>query len=152
MARRVQVHVVPAELPGAGLITVVDTVVVLSDASFETLAAAAFVSGALVDLGAVSTGGAVVNQANFVAQQSALTSAQQGALTSSQNATTAAIDLTTSEALANALKANYNQLQTDVAALRTSYNALQVDMAATLAKVNAELTALQLAGGPQKSS
>ncbi len=42
------------------------------------------------------------------------------ALTSSQNATTAATDLTTSEALANALKANYNQLQVDVAALRTA--------------------------------
>ena len=42
------------------------------------------------------------------------------ALTSAQNATTAAVDLATSEALANALKANYNQLQTDVAALRTA--------------------------------
>ena len=42
------------------------------------------------------------------------------ALTSSQNATTAATDLTTSEALANALKASYNQLQTDVAALRAA--------------------------------
>jgi hypothetical protein len=39
-------------------------------------------------------------------------------LTSSQNATAAATDLTTSEALANALKANYNQLQADVVALR----------------------------------
>lgn len=39
------------------------------------------------------------------------------ALTSSQNATAAATDLTTAEALANALKANYNQLQTDVANL-----------------------------------
>jgi len=39
------------------------------------------------------------------------------ALTSVQNATTAATDLTTSEALANALKANYNALQADVAAL-----------------------------------
>jgi hypothetical protein len=39
------------------------------------------------------------------------------ALTSAQNATTAAVDLPTSEALANALKANYNALQTDVAAL-----------------------------------
>ena len=44
----------------------------------------------------------------------------QVALTSSQNATAAATDLGTSEALANALKANYNQLQTDVAALRTA--------------------------------
>jgi hypothetical protein len=37
-----------------------------------------------------------------------------------QNATTAAVDLATSEALANALKANYNALQTDVAALGTA--------------------------------
>lgn len=40
-----------------------------------------------------------------------------GALTSSQNATTAATDLATSEALANALKASFNALQADVAAL-----------------------------------
>ena len=39
------------------------------------------------------------------------------ALTSAQNATTAAVDLPTSEALANALKANYNALQADVAAI-----------------------------------
>ena len=39
------------------------------------------------------------------------------ALASVQNATTAAVDLATSEALANALKANYNTLQADVAAL-----------------------------------
>jgi hypothetical protein len=38
------------------------------------------------------------------------------ALTSSQNATTAATDLTTSEALANALKTSYNALQADHAA------------------------------------
>ena len=39
------------------------------------------------------------------------------ALTSSQNSTAAAVDLPTTEALANALKASYNQLQTDVANL-----------------------------------
>lgn len=39
------------------------------------------------------------------------------AMTSAQNATAAAADLPTAEALANALKANYNQLQADVAAL-----------------------------------
>lgn len=39
------------------------------------------------------------------------------ALTSAQNATAAAVDLATSEALANALKANYNALQTNVAAI-----------------------------------
>lgn len=54
----------------------------------------------------------------------ATTVADMGALTSSQNATAAATDLTTSEALANALKANYNQLQTDVAAMRTALLAL----------------------------
>jgi hypothetical protein len=39
------------------------------------------------------------------------------ALTSAQNATTAASDLATSEALANALQTSYNALQADVAAL-----------------------------------
>jgi len=39
------------------------------------------------------------------------------ALTSTQNATTAAVDLATSEALANALKTSYNALQADVAAI-----------------------------------
>lgn len=39
------------------------------------------------------------------------------ALTSGQNATTAASDDTTSQALANALKADYNKLQADFAAL-----------------------------------
>jgi hypothetical protein len=82
----------------------------------------------LQDLG--TTTGAVSVQANFVAADTGLTS--------SQNATAAAVDLTTTEALANALKANYNQLQVDVANLRTAFNA--------------ELAALQTAGGPQKSS
>jgi hypothetical protein len=42
------------------------------------------------------------------------------ALTSVQNATAAATDLPSSEALANALKANYNALQADVAAIGTA--------------------------------
>ncbi|HEY5079413.1 MAG TPA: hypothetical protein VII43_06180, partial [Opitutaceae bacterium] len=42
------------------------------------------------------------------------------ALTSAQNATAAAVDLATSEALANALKASFNQLQADVVALRAA--------------------------------
>lgn len=42
------------------------------------------------------------------------------ALTSVQNATAAAVDLASSEALANALKASFNALQTDVAALRAA--------------------------------
>ena len=41
-------------------------------------------------------------------------------LTSAQNATSAAVDLTTSEALANALKTNYNALQVDVAAIKAA--------------------------------
>ncbi len=56
-------------------------------------------------------------------------------LTSVQNTTTAAIDLPTAEALANALKANYNALQVDVVALR--------------AWLVAEYAALTVAGGPQ---
>lgn len=50
------------------------------------------------------------------------------ALTSAQNATAAAADLPTSEALANALKANYNALQADVVAL----NALVTELRAIL--------------------
>lgn len=42
--------------------------------------------------------------------------------TSSQNATTAASDLATAIALANALKTNYNALQVDVAAILTAAN------------------------------
>ena len=41
-------------------------------------------------------------------------------ITSTQNSTAAATDLTTSEALANALKTNYNALQVDVAALKAA--------------------------------
>lgn len=48
------------------------------------------------------------------------------ALTSGQNATAAATDLTTSEALANALKANYNALQIDVAAILTALQGLGI--------------------------
>lgn len=48
------------------------------------------------------------------------------ALTSSQNSTPAATDLTTTEALANALKTNYNALQADVAAIRTAMLALTI--------------------------
>ena len=44
----------------------------------------------------------------------------QVALTSTQNTTTAATDLGTAEALANALKVSYNALQVDLAALRTA--------------------------------
>jgi hypothetical protein len=46
------------------------------------------------------------------------------ALNSVQNATTAAVDLPTSEALANALKANYNALQADVAAIVAAISGL----------------------------
>ena len=46
------------------------------------------------------------------------------AVTSSQNATAAATDLTTSEALANALKVSYNAAQVDIAALRAEVLAL----------------------------
>jgi hypothetical protein len=53
-------------------------------------------------------------------------------VTSAQNSTSAAVDLTTSEALANALK--------------TSYNAAQVDIAAVIAALNTLLTELHTAG------
>lgn len=45
-------------------------------------------------------------------------------VTSAQNATAAAVDLTTSEALANALKVSYNAAQVDVAAVIAGLNAL----------------------------
>ena len=61
------------------------------------------------------------------------------AVTSSQNATAAATDLTTSEALANALKVSYNAAQVDIAALR----------AEVLALTNALVTAGIATGGTQ---
>ncbi len=50
--------------------------------------------------------------------------------TSSQNGTTAAVDLPTSEALANALKISYNAAQVDIAALCVSNTALIADVLA----------------------
>lgn len=85
-------------------------------------------SAYLQDLG--TTTGAVSTQANFVSQDAAMTAS----VVSTANAT----DLASSEALANALKTAFNLLLADVTALRTT--------------VNNELTALQTAGGPQKSS
>ena len=45
-------------------------------------------------------------------------------ITSSQNSTAAAVDLTTSEALANALKTSYNAAQTDIVGINTVVNNL----------------------------
>lgn len=143
MVQQIKVLVPPVELPGgSGQITTVNAVVNLTDDDVAMISPTAFTSqpvdahnpsgsAILQNLGFVGSGtGPVAVQAAFVAQN--------GALTSSQNATAAATDLTTSEALANALKANYNQLQADVVALRTTVNSL--------------LTALQVTGGAQKSS
>lgn len=60
------------------------------------------------------------------------------AVTSAQNATAAATDLGTSEALANALKANYNAAQADIVAL-------QATVAALVTGHNALVAALQAA-------
>lgn len=127
MAHKVQTVVGNVTLPGVGLVETAGTIVTLDDDDFQKIPAAAFPSK-LTDLGV--TTGAVSAQGNYVAAI--------GALTSSQNATAAATDLATAQALANALKANYNQLQTDVATIRTAVNAI--------------LTSLQTAGGPMKSS
>lgn len=127
MAHKVQTVVGNVTLPGVGLVETAGTIVTLDDDDFQKIPAAAF-PGKLTDLGV--TTGAVSAQANVVAAPAALTS--------SQNATAAATDLATSQALANALKANYNQLQADVVALRT-----------TVANI---LTELKTAGGPMKSS
>lgn len=71
------------------------------------------------------------------------------ALKTSYNA--AQSDLATAVTLVNALKTSYNALQTDVVALRTAYNAAQADIAALRTTLAAELTALQVAGGPQSN-
>lgn len=143
MVQAIKVLVPPVELPGgSGLITIANETVNLTDEQVAMLDPNAFNAqpvdahnpgglAILQNMGFVGQGtGPVAVQAAFVAQN--------GALTSSQNATAAATDLPTSEALANALKANYNQLQADVVALRTTVNNL--------------LTALQVSGGPEKSS
>jgi len=57
----------------------------------------------------------------LITPESAKRGPVQVAITSSQNATAAAADLTSAETLANALKANYNQLQTDFVALRNAF-------------------------------
>jgi hypothetical protein len=66
------------------------------------------------------------------------------ALTSTQNATAAAVDLATSEALANALKVSYNALQVDVAAIRASLlSAAGVTEAGVTVTTNAAVLANQ---------
>lgn len=165
------------------------TVVTLDDVSFSAIPASAFASSTTVpteitsgqqantpysglyysntgsrsaylqDLG--STTGAVSTQANFVSQETALTSAAPPALTSSQVATANANTQTASyvqadaqsiATLANALKVAYNLLQADLVAIRANDVLQQADLANTRTVLNAELTALQTAGGPQKSS
>jgi len=97
----------------------------------------------------LASGGAT--QSSNIPALGALTSAAPAALTSVQNATTAAVDLATSEALANALKANYNALQTDVVAIRTAQGLIQADVAVIRTKINAILTALTGTGKPISS-
>lgn len=119
-------------------------------------------SAFLQDLGETAGGSVVVTaQGNFVAQMGALTSSAPAALTSSQNATANAntqtasyvqTDVQTIATLANALKVSYNAAQVDIAALRTTLAAVQTDLATLRTLVNNELTALQITGGPQKSS
>lgn len=77
-----------------------------------------------------------------VGAAAAVTSSQAAALTSVQETTADGSDPTTTQALANSIKAKYNALQVDVAALRTKYNAAQVDVAALRAEVAALTTAL----------
>lgn len=91
----------------------------------------------LQDLG--TTTGAVSVQANFVAADAALTAASvSAAAAATQTSSYVQADVQTIATLANSLKTQYNALLADVTAIRTT--------------LNAELTALQTAGGPQKSS
>jgi hypothetical protein len=160
MAHQLRTLVPLVQLPDGSRIENANTVVTISDTDWARIPASA-IGVDITDLGAVIAGDAVTAQAAFVAQASALTSAQASALTSSQNATAAAntqtssyvqVDAQTIATLANALKTSYNAAQVDIAALRTAYNALQVDVAALRTKLNAELTALQVTGGPQAAS
>lgn len=64
------------------------------------------------------------------------------AVTSAQNATTAAVDLPTSEALANALKVTANAEQVDIAAIHTWI----VGAAATINALQAEVATLSTEG------
>lgn len=140
MAHRITINQVPLNLglPGIAEVTVTGTVFTLSDDQFAQISPAALTNGWITDNGYVGTG-AVTVQANFVAQAAALTSAQNAtAAAATQTSSYVQADVQTIATLANALKTSYNQLQTDVAALQS--------------KINAELTALQVANGPQKSS
>jgi uncharacterized protein YlxW (UPF0749 family) len=148
MAHQLRTLVPLVQLPNGVRIEAANTTVTVSDDVWALIPASA-VGTIMTDLGAVQAGDAVTVQAAHVGAVGALTSSQAGALTSSQNATAAATDLTTSEALANALKANYNQLQTDVAALRASYNQLQTDVATVRTALNAEIAAMEVTQGPQ---
>jgi len=95
----------------------------------------------LQDLG--TTSGAITVQAAFVAADAALTSAAVGALTTTQ---TAGSSYTSNEqAMLNAAKA-------DLASIRTVVNQLVTDITSLRTAFNAELAALQVTGGPQKSS
>lgn len=156
MAHRVQTNKPLVDLPGVGRVELTGQAVTLTDEQYSMIPASAFTGGGsalLIDLGVVGpSGDLVTTQGTHVANASAATSGAPSALTSSQNATATAVDLTTSEALANALKTNYNALQVDVAALRTNQAAIAVDVAAMITKVNAILTALQVAGGPMSTT
>lgn len=94
-----------------------------------------------------STAAAATQTGSYVQADVQTIATLANALKTSYNAAQA--DLATAVTLVNALKTSYNQVQTDLAALRTSYNQCQTDLAALRTTVNNELTALQVAGGPQ---
>lgn len=116
-------------IPGVGEVDGPVTDMVVSDQTFESLNPtsmhASDITKPLIDRGFIdSSGDAVLTQATNVAAV--------GALTSSQNATAAAgtqtgsyvqADVQRIATLADALKANYNQAQADIATLRTALNA-----------------------------
>lgn len=179
MARSLTTLVKSVQTPFGTMIPNIGTTVVLSDEEFG-LVTPSSLGVAWTDNGQTTDAVDLVSaQATNVPAMGALTSsapaavgsAADGALTSSQNATTNAAtqtgsyvqaDVQSIATLANALKTNYNQLQTDVAALRTAYNlaqtdivnlratllATQADLATARTTLNAALAALTGAGKP----
>ena len=132
-------HVV---VPGHGLVDVAQTTVQIDEASFDTIPAGAFSGGSptLQDMGPIADpADEVSNQAAFVAQPAAVTSAQVAtANANTQTASYVQADVQSIATLANALKVQGNAAQADIVALQ--------------GKVAALMTALKVANGPMAAS
>ena len=142
MVQQIKVLIPPVELPGgSGQINTVNAIVNLTDDDVAMISPSAFTSqpvdahnptgsAILQNLGFVGQGtGPVAVQAAFVAQSPAIV----GTATAVNPANVAY-----TQADQTLLAAQVNNMKTDIANLRTTVNNL--------------LTALQVTGGPQKSS